>query len=395
MKDALLEAVVALNDKADLRSLPLDAREGFVLSRVDGRASVKTLAVLVGITEDETCGIVRKLLSVGAVKIKVAGSATVTATATKKPRPQEEVELPEADQQRIFELFEALPRMTHYEVLQIARDAAGDDLKAAYYRLSKSFHPDRFFGRRLGSYKAMLEALFRAGKLAYEILNDSAKRAAYDHTLPKVAAVEKQSRESEEDKRAALEAHRRRIVDERKAKQKNPFQEQIEKARIYAQESAALLRQGDVVAAAARLALALAYDPLNEDISRRHAELLPIATEARVKSLVEQAQREAAQGSFAAAARCYRDAHELVPGNAAFAARAAEYLYKQGTDGEEQRRLIDAAVAAAPKTGDYCLLRALILEKRGHKAVAREALERAMTLGCDPAEAKKLSKRFR
>jgi len=405
-KDALLKAVVEPNLKADLRALPLDAREGFVMSRVDGTCSVKTLAMLVGMSEEEVCVIVDKLLTLGAVGLKIARpppppvtraapspSPAPAPARVPRQRPRETVDLADDEQQRIWDMNEALGSMSHYDVLQIPRDTPTGDLKAAYYRFSKDFHPDRFFGRKLGSYKPMLEMLFRAGKTAYEVLSETSLRTAYDKKLPAIPAP----LEIDNDfaRRAALEAHRQKILDERKAKSRNPFQDQVERAKIYAIEGEAFFVRGDLVSSVSRFALALAYDPLNDIYQRRHKELLPMANEARTRILVASAAKDIARGDFAAAAQAYCEAHDIMPANASFAARAAEYFYKQGIQTDEALRLITLAAERAQKNGDYKLILALILEKKGETALARDAVKAAITLGCEDPECKKLSKRLK
>ena len=34
------------------------------------------------------------------------------------------------------------PRVTHYDSLDLTRNASSDEIKEAYYKLSKEFHPD-------------------------------------------------------------------------------------------------------------------------------------------------------------------------------------------------------------------------------------------------------------
>jgi molecular chaperone DnaJ len=62
----------------------------------------------------------------------------------------------------------------YYEVLGVARDASGDDIKRAYRRLAMKYHPDRNQG------DAEAEAKFKEAAAAYEVLSDSRRRATYD-----------------------------------------------------------------------------------------------------------------------------------------------------------------------------------------------------------------------
>ena len=61
-----------------------------------------------------------------------------------------------------------------YTLLEIARDADGAAIKAAYRRLAMKYHPDRNRGN------AEAETRFKLISGAYEVLKDPQKRAAYD-----------------------------------------------------------------------------------------------------------------------------------------------------------------------------------------------------------------------
>jgi curved DNA-binding protein len=61
----------------------------------------------------------------------------------------------------------------YYDILGVARDAGQDDIKRAYRRLARKFHPD--VSKETGAEKKFQEL----GE-AYEVLKDPEKRAAYD-----------------------------------------------------------------------------------------------------------------------------------------------------------------------------------------------------------------------
>jgi hypothetical protein len=52
-----------------LQTMPLYARDAFVVSLVDGRVTVEMLLDISGLPEDETLDIVRKLLLLGAIEL--------------------------------------------------------------------------------------------------------------------------------------------------------------------------------------------------------------------------------------------------------------------------------------------------------------------------------------
>ncbi|MBI5479806.1 MAG: DnaJ domain-containing protein, partial [Deltaproteobacteria bacterium] len=52
-------------------------------------------------------------------------------------------------------------------------------IRRAYFRLSKEFHPDRYYGKDLGSYREMLGAVFKDISEAFATLADDSRRQAY------------------------------------------------------------------------------------------------------------------------------------------------------------------------------------------------------------------------
>src|SRR5258705_10653701 len=62
----------------------------------------------------------------------------------------------------------------HYEVLGVKPDATADEIRKAYRKLAKEFHPD------LNPGKPAAEARFKAVTAANDILSDPEKRARYD-----------------------------------------------------------------------------------------------------------------------------------------------------------------------------------------------------------------------
>ena len=61
----------------------------------------------------------------------------------------------------------------YYEIMGVDRDAGQDEIKRAYRRLARKYHPDV-------SKEADAEARFKEVGEAYEVLKDPEKRAAYD-----------------------------------------------------------------------------------------------------------------------------------------------------------------------------------------------------------------------
>jgi curved DNA-binding protein CbpA len=61
----------------------------------------------------------------------------------------------------------------YYEVLGVAKDAKGPEIKKAYYKMARQYHPDT-------SDDPASEEIFKIVNEAYHVLIDDTKRAAYD-----------------------------------------------------------------------------------------------------------------------------------------------------------------------------------------------------------------------
>jgi DnaJ-class molecular chaperone len=66
-----------------------------------------------------------------------------------------------------------MPR-DYYDVLGVKRDASEDEIKKAYRKLARQYHPDRNPGDK------QAEARFKEVQAAYDVLSDKAKRTQYD-----------------------------------------------------------------------------------------------------------------------------------------------------------------------------------------------------------------------
>jgi len=69
----------------------------------------------------------------------------------------------------------------YYEVLGVPRNASDDDIKKAFRRLARQFHPDV-------NKAAEAEGKFKEANEAYEVLSDTQRRAAYDQFGHRAAA---------------------------------------------------------------------------------------------------------------------------------------------------------------------------------------------------------------
>lgn len=197
----------------------------FVWSRLDGRTSLREVILMVGLGIEKSIAILRKLRREGAVLLpgedaaamKAALARAAKSTAPPPPAaairqapprssppveskereladlgslsPEEErtlaedVALQEAEKRRIIQMMRLVAGSDYFALLGVSRTADKRELKRAYFRLSKEFHPDRHYKQNLGTFGPLLNIIFENATLAFQELSDDEKRAAHVATL--------------------------------------------------------------------------------------------------------------------------------------------------------------------------------------------------------------------
>jgi hypothetical protein len=87
---------------------------------------------------------------------------------------------PDADQlfkERVIRLHRRMRRLSPYELLGVPSNADAGAVKRAFAQASKELHPDRYFGKNLGSFRPKLAAIFaRLSEAAHEIETEQKKQ---------------------------------------------------------------------------------------------------------------------------------------------------------------------------------------------------------------------------
>lgn len=190
----------------------------FVWSRLDGHTSLRDIILMVGLGTERAIGILRKLRASGAVllpgespdSVVISPPPATDARPARRPRPSppvpiadppsapvelpmdlssitaeearalaEAVDLQDREKRRIIQMMRLVSGGDHFALLGVARGVDKRELKRAYFRVSKEFHPDRHYARRLGSFGPWLHRIFEAATQAFQVLSDDGKRAAY------------------------------------------------------------------------------------------------------------------------------------------------------------------------------------------------------------------------
>jgi curved DNA-binding protein CbpA len=210
------EKIPQLVDGADVRAHDIAGQDAFVHSCIDGVLNVDDIADVTVLSREEALASIERLIELKLVEWIVPKASS----APPEPEVVRDVELDEELQKRIQETFRRADKINHYELLGVAMDVEQAEIRKAYFALSKTFHPDAYYGKRLGPFKAQMEVIFRKVTDAYEAVGRPKKREAYDRYLRQsiaVSATEKRMDRAEERAQAMSRALTRTPVAERQA----------------------------------------------------------------------------------------------------------------------------------------------------------------------------------
>jgi len=234
--NVILEGVTGLEWQAIRKSLPapttivrpvtdpsclfqdasLTEEQRAVFSFIDGKRSIEEICGLSGVGDFNALKAMYLLLAlrmaeIGKIKtdaemefareaVREAVRPTREKKEEKKPEEHSLPAEPEvvATREMILEAYDGLAVRDHYQVLGVTVTSTAQQIKHAYFRLAKSYHPDRHFDPAMADMKSKLEALFDRIHKSYMILSDQVRRAEYDAAAVNKAAQPRRPAASDE-----------------------------------------------------------------------------------------------------------------------------------------------------------------------------------------------------
>ncbi len=456
--------VVALASGHDPKRLRLSAAEGYLLSRIDGRTPWRLLREIGGIPASDVDACLERWLAEGVVEIvggaakagKTAADAPPTAatasakSATGSPAPprraMDAASAPKPEtpaividpglldpaldidcevQRRILEFELSLARPYH-ELLGVPVGADPKTVKRAYFKLSKEFHPDRYFRKRIGPYTQRLERIFKKVLEAHEILSDpelcqvqnqqegampeavdvvvapAATSTAAPEPLRDPSSGPAAGRPGSDPQSRAPAAPAPEVLPEKKPlskldrlRQRMPFK--IDHAAMAARRARALeifraaeasLEAGRLNEAEAGIRIAITFDPSRAEFKEALGAL-------RIRAAGDRAMKLLATPSDRMSDHELRDALQLLedvlpyrPHDPELNVRAALVCLQLGRY-DEAVEYVETLLEGAPDVGSHHALRGRIERARGDLKAAKKAFDEALELDPDDLEARR------
>ncbi|MCY1035505.1 DnaJ domain-containing protein [Corallococcus sp. BB11-1] len=410
----------------DLSRLQLSPEEGTVLGLVGRVERIDAVLSRSALGEARTIAVLLSLRAKGAIVPARVVPRTTPAAPAVDASMAEEVDLDPEQKREIIELERSLDGMDHHAVLGVSRGATAAEVKQAYYNASRRFHPDRYFGKNLGSFRARLERIFKRLTDAQNALSRAEPRPAAaappatSSSAPRpvpaspapvrppsgaFASVQPQARPpsgafaSVQPTAAPAEpvdpeSEARRA--ERQARlARHPYMARTHKLTELIARGRAATARGDFERAYQDFNHVLGLDPKNREVAA-------LLVDARRKHDLHRAQAEVARGQelemrgdFAGAHAAYKLAVSLNGDNPEAAYQAARVGRELAHDVQEVRALAQRAVELKPGRADYQLLLAHVLLALGQKKPAKHHYEEVVRLDPDNAEARAALKKLR
>jgi curved DNA-binding protein CbpA len=302
----------------------------------------------------------------------------------------EKVDLEPERKQEILDLEQKLGANNLFEFLGVSNGAPAEDVRAAFRELSRKFHPDRYFGKQLGSFKVRLDKIFKKLVEANQTLTDEAKRQAYLDANPFVRAAIRNSGLHQTAPIAAAPKtdDEKQRDDERRARlARHPYLLKTNKLQEFVSRAKDAIAKKEYSQAFTHLNQASQADPNNLEVKNLLAEVRKQNDVQRSEGSFKHGTEALARGDDNLALQAFKSAAN--GGHVLGAFKAATMLDAAEGDAREITALAQKAVDGEPKNVEYRLLLARSLEAAGMKAMAKKHFEEAARLEPDNPEVKK------
>lgn len=192
--------------------------------------------------------------------------------ATEAVKPEAEPSAKDNEEQKTLQdalrkaakVVECGKKMDHYGALGIDRAASKEEIRVAFIRQTRTFHPDNFPGEMLDDQSlGLLEGAYQSANKAHEVLKNKDKKRQYDLTAGRVVKARDESRFDFDVKKREMEYAQYKIKN----------RENVQKAERIFKDALVALREGDKKAAFANVKIATTYDPLNPEYQEMFKKL--------------------------------------------------------------------------------------------------------------------------
>ena len=391
------EQILTLVEGCGLAGLKLSAAEGFLLSRVDGATPWRILREIGGIPADEVDCCLQGWLDQGLLSVVDAGAAAARgAAATLDPdagtQESESVrvidesaldgglEIDLAVQRRIL-WFESTLDRPYHEILGVPVGTEPKALKRAYFRLSKEFHPDRYFRKQVGAYLGRLEKIFKKLLEAHEMLSDPALCGVDNTETAAAGPASLESKQGPPVSEVTIEKARRAprpLTKLERLKQRMPFR--VSGTVIEARRARAVpifdagcvsMKEGRFQEAEASFRIAISFDPSCAEFKAALGDLRVLAAGESAGKLLDRTSGRMSPEELGKALSLLEDVLLYRPHDPDLNERAARISMELGRFGSAEE-YAETMLARVPESAEaYTILGRIHAERKQNEQAAK------------------------
>jgi len=258
-----------------------------------------------------------------------------------------------------------------YALLGVKADDKDETIQAAYYALSRQWHPDRHFRRDLGDYAQHLDFIFIQITKAYKTLSNPESRRRHDRDRGPAPTVSSASRRkpantmdapppsppNPEEMAAARARQRKRTENRSKAMQamRKQMRGRVGRGKRYFDQGQKDYEEGHVAKAVSSLHLACQFDPKNEAYRTLYKKVRREARLVKVDQLLQSATSAEQFQNYREAISLYQQTVDLDPKDGMPYYRLALLVKRYEQDPRRAVNYLRKAVAKSPTNIEYRL----------------------------------------
>ncbi|MBS1148549.1 MAG: DnaJ protein [Myxococcaceae bacterium] len=383
---------IAAVPQVDVRRLALTPEEAALFSLVGRASQISEVIERSNLAEPRAIAGLLSLRAKGAI---VPARVQKGVASSFDAALQEQVDLDENRKREILDFEAKLPGLNFFQLLGVANLASPDEARKSFHELARRFHPDRFYGKNLGSFRGRVENIFRKLTEANEVLGDHQRRTAYLAAHPELVDV------PEPVAPAAGEAaprQRTAVDDQRDAERRarltrHPYLARTSKVNDLLKHARESLAKNEPSLAFNDLSLAARLDDKNAEVKALMVEVRKKHESARGEQELKKGKELLESGDQRGALSAFRTAASVDGSNPEANYLTAKLILATNGDLKEASSFAQRAVDAQQTSALYRELYGRILELAGMKALAKKQFEELLKQDPQNAEAKKQLKR--
>lgn len=192
------------------QDIDLEDREREIITKIDGAKSIRDIFRESRLNAFRTLKMIYFLLRLGIVETVEEERANAQGEAYNEVDVAGVAEDKEKElmRQKIIDAYNAMVEKDYYQILGLKKGTSRDEVKKAYHRLAKEYHPDIHYQEGMDEMKGMLDAIFRKITEAYDLLSIEEKKKEYDLYSIVSKHERRKPKEEKPDVRALAQYHR-------------------------------------------------------------------------------------------------------------------------------------------------------------------------------------------